>query len=244
MSSHEISCSVESVDNRVHQYEYADRRTIPQVVGVNLRTIRHQYGLTLNDVSKALRSFGFNWSTGRLGDIEAGRGSATVQMVLGLSMALSEACEEPISPLQLLRSEAPVSLDGKWLAVKGEVFERLLSGQQHSVRPGTDTPGPNEGEVLERFDALLSRDEKAPETADAGASAVLSADWDLADSRAAKRLNMRDEDFQRLCVDTWGHLLSVEVRQRADHGASPQKKGRITRQLLEELKAGVERGND
>lgn len=236
---------MEPVDNVVRQYEFQHRLTIPQVVGVNLRAIRTEYGLTLNDVAKALRSFNLRWSTGRLGDIEAGRGSATVQMVLGLAMALSEACDVPISPLRLLRSDAPVALDGKFLVVKGDVFERLLKGEQHAIEPGRDTPGPSEWEILERFDALLTQDH-APESAtvaNATGEPALSPEWDLADSRAAKRLDMRDEDFQALCLDKWGHLLSVEVRQRADPSASPQKKGRITRQLLEELRAG-DHGDD
>lgn len=233
---------MEAVDNVVNQHEFQSRRTIPQVVGANLRAIRTEHGLTLNDVAKALRSFNLRWSTGRLGDIEAGRGSATVQMVLGLALALSEACDAPISPLRLLHSDSPVVLDGEHLAVKGDAFERLLAGRQHSINLSTDLPGPTEQEVLERvFPAGALGQSREPSS---GQPAPISLEWDLADSRAAKRLGMSDEAFQALCVSTWGHLLSVEVQQRAEPGASPQKKGRITRELLKALQAEEGHGDD
>lgn len=237
VSSLEIQCTVETVDNVVKQYDFRDRRTIPQVVGTNLRSIRSEYGLTLNDVAKALRTYNLHWSTGRLGDIEAGRGSATVQMVLALSLALSEVCGVPISSLRLLASDAPVLLDGEHLAVKGEVFERLVKGEQSSIDFSTDRPGPTEEELLERaFPSAYAAKKQEDQ---------LSVDWDLADSRAAKRLGMSDQAFQALCFRTWGHLLSVEVQQRADPDASPQKKGRITRELMKDLHAeGGDDGDD
>ena len=92
-------------------------RSLEAVVGENVRRWRLEPGLTLNDVAVELRLLGLPWSTGRLGNIEAGRGTASVQVVLALAMALTDAQRGPgtvlVTPGELVSSDTPVRLSGE-----------------------------------------------------------------------------------------------------------------------------------
>lgn len=57
----------------------------------------------------------------------------------------------------------------------------------------------------------------------------------LADHRAARRLGMSDSEFRAICDVLWGHPLSIERDRRVPQGATAQKSGRMTRQLMQEV---------
>ena len=58
------------------------------------------------------------------------------------------------------------------------------------------------------------------------------------------KLGMTDAEFLARSVQLWGRVLSAEVDARSDPGDSPQKRGRITRVLLDELREVARRGDD
>lgn len=69
---------------------------------------------------------------------------------------------------------------------------------------------------------------------------------ELADKRNAKKLGLSEPEFCAWSVRLWRHLMSEETERRAPENATAQKKGRITRELMEEMREAVERerGND
>lgn len=211
-----------------------DSRSILNVVGTNLREVRQASGLTLAQLSKAARDYGLPWSTGRVGDIEAGRGAVTVQMIVGLALVLTDLSGQAVTPADLLRSDDPVEL-GDGFVLTGHAFHEVFTGVKTALNI-SDVVG-----AVDEAAELVHRGVAAHQDLDKGVTAgqVRQAlrDRSLADERAAQKLGMSADEFLAACLSLWGRMMSVEVEARVDEGASAQKKGRVTRVLLDELRA-------
>ncbi|MCG2800379.1 MAG: hypothetical protein L6367_17825 [Cellulomonas sp.] len=68
--------------------------------------------------------------------------------------------------------------------------------------------------------------------------------YTLADERAARTLNRSDNELISASLKKWGRTLSAERDARAGRGASPQRLGRVTRTLLDELREHWPDGDD
>ena len=243
MSSHEIPCTVGLVDNTNQDDDAA--QPLANLVGSNVRELRQELGLTLSQVATELRSLGANWSTGWVGDIAAGRGKPSVEVVLLLSLALTQASEEHIiSPQALLDAEGPVALTPK-AVLKPESFNRLVSEGLSDLTLGDTVDGAERlqtavGSASEIM-GTVQRISGAPLTI--GQYSTLYSSIGLSDQRAAKKLGLSEAEYLGWCRKLWGHVMSVEVAKRAPADATPQKKGRITRELLAELRTAIGAGH-
>lgn len=223
-----------------------ESRSLEKVVGDNVRRVRLFLGLTLNDVAVQLRGLGLPWSTGRLGNIEAGRGTASIQVVLALAMALTDAQRGPlgerrlVTPEALLRSETPVRLSSA-VALTQEGYDKLLSGS--GPVGAVDVVGGRK--LLEDAGRKLTAwSESLPPGITHGEVQAGRDHFDLADARAAKKLGIEKDEFLRLCLIQWRMVLSDKVDELAPEGATPQKRGRITRELVADLQEAMARGDD
>lgn len=226
--------------------------TIPAVVGRNLRSYREHFGLTLAEVSKAARDNGVKWSTGRLTQVEKGEGAATVELLVVLALTLSDLSGFEVSPLDFLATNDPVRIGGKAANAADEVppldltaaaFHAILAGEKHEVFP---PDMPQEAQEALHADIVEGVKRSAVEYGtDVTFEQIEEARkaWSLTDERAARKLGIGPKTFTGQCIRVWGHLLSVEVEARSDPGDSPQKRGRVTRVLLDELRRSIH-GND
>lgn len=105
-----------------------------EVVGANVRQMRKRHGWTLDDLAQELQGYGFNWSTGRLGDIEAGRGAIRVETLAGLAITLGSSIPD------LLAAEEGLSLN-EALALSPKQWRDLLGGRQIFVAPPSQVAG-------------------------------------------------------------------------------------------------------
>lgn len=215
--------------------------TIAEVVGSNVRAARVERGFTLADVSRAAQSHGIKWSTGRVAHIENGDRELSVQTLLLLALVLSRLFEEGVTPLQLLTTDDDVNI-GLDYEVTGEGLGLLVTGQETEVQLGMI---PHGREIL--ADAAEAVSERARGIAEISGRAIsvgelgrLVEAFELADERAVKKLGITEGEYLGWCRKLWGHVMSMEVAERAPADATPQKKGRITRELLAELRTAME----
>lgn len=211
--------------------------SIEEVIGRNVRAKREELGVTLSQVSKGLRVYGVEWSTGRLTHIEAGRSAASVQALALLSLVLSDLDKQGYTaPMDLLETDAPVVL-GKGYAMKPDSFARLMSEGLQGGGVGDFT---NEEENLEIFRKNILRNfEGYGDAVTVGDIRHVGMAFSDADYRNSLKLNLSKTEFSGACIRLWGKLLSEETESRAPDGASAQKRGRITRDLLEDLKGQI-----
>lgn len=203
-------------------------KDLAHVFGENFRAVRKQHEITLDEVARSARKYGARWTASRVGDLENGRFSVTVQNLCIASWTLSGLAGKAIAPADLVASDHPVTVAGDF-AVQRNVIAETLKGEVVSLKLG-DIPSAVDKLVTsaqQGFDNLSKFD-----------------DVGLADRRAAKKLGVDVDQLSYLALKLWGDLLSVEVEKRAPAGASPQAKGQITRKLIEEIREELSRGND
>ncbi|SMX65469.1 hypothetical protein BSP109_00208 [Brevibacterium sp. Mu109] len=216
-------------------------RPLADVLGENLKTVRKQHALTLDEVAKETRSYGAKWTAQRIAGMEAGKVSVTVPTVCTLAWALSAITDNDVHPADLLRSDSPVEVNGDF-AVGGNTIAETLEGNVGELRI-KDAADPDRT-IRDVVDA-------AGETASAWGPGVTVGDIrslqsriGLADRRAADRLGIDVHTLSGEAFRRWAMLLSEAVDEQAGPGASPQRKGHITRKLEAELREALDRGDD
>lgn len=219
--------------------------SIPVVLGRNVRAIRERHGLTMADVAKEVRSYGVKWSTGRLTQVEHGEGAATIQLLLVLALTLSDLTEEEVTPERLLTTDNDVQLSPDQ-ELTGEAFTDVFAGRTTTLLVH-DVPGgvQEASEVVQRvIDTNSALGDILGGDVTFGVIREANEARTLADERAARKLGLTDTELLAWSLQLWGKMMSAEVEERAEPGASPQKKGRITRQLMDEMREAVNRGHD
>lgn len=237
--------------------------TYAEAVGTFLRTYRHEHGITLDAIAQAGREFGATWSLSSVQAIEGGRAAPTLPTLLTLALVLGRLSGEPLRLAQLLGSAEMLDrpyVDTADQPVLRSWVERALSGERIELTEVDyehvrDRPDRVEDEALER--AVAQRG-SGPLTA-AERYAHVDAQWQamneppepgeyrgrrrsrvsLAESRGAKKLNIRPLEFQQQAVQLWGRSLEAEALSRAGADSTPQARGRVTRLLVDEIRESL-----
>ncbi|WP_155849986.1 helix-turn-helix domain-containing protein [Arthrobacter sp. H41] len=201
------------------------------VVGENARRLRIEGGATMESVVKYARHAGVKWTTARIVDLERGKLSPTLPMLLVLAHALKLATQNDVTLAALLQHDGMIRLNERTV-LPGAVIERYVNGEPvfFSIR---DQP-----EMVDRITRMLEGvEENLPSNLylDEDYEGFLTS-YGLGDERAAKSLGISKKDMMERAKDRWGHNLSTERDRRAGPDASAQKRGQITRTLLDELK--------
>lgn len=220
------------------------KKNLADLIGSNFRQARKELGLTLDEVASEASDFGLKWNTARVSNLENGRATPNIQTLLIMAYVLSSASEDyRISPMTLLQAhEGDVIEIGK-TDIYARSYNMLLEGALDELM-ASDVEGGKEAQdkLLNNLQASLQEvsefNSKLPD-----AKKFTLRDWikagekySLADERAARKIGLSKDQFIVACFQKWGHPLSVETESRSKSGDSPQKRGRITRELLAELK--------
>ncbi|MFJ4044207.1 helix-turn-helix domain-containing protein [Microbacterium sp. NPDC089987] len=240
--------------------------TYAEAVGRFLRAFRQDRGITMDTVAQAGREFGARWSLSSVQAIEGGKAAPTLPTLLTLALVLGRLSGESIRLADLLGTaeflDRPYILSSDQ-PVKRSWVERVLSGapveilaEDHAHAPMTSPTEDDWDEELE-LEALRLR---SASTDAARSYDRVDAMWDaaiqpselapslrgprppvsLAESRAAKKLGIQPLLLQRHASKLWGHSLEAEAKQRAGVASTPQARGRVTRILVDEIRASLE----
>jgi transcriptional regulator with XRE-family HTH domain len=232
-------------------------------VGTFLRIYRREHGITLESIAQLGREFGATWSLSSVQSIEAGRAAPTLPTLLTLALVLGLLSGEPLRLADLLGSAEALDrpyADRPDQPVKRAWVDRALSG--HAVEL-TDNDHERSDErpynfVDERLESAVGQRGSRPLTAEEKDSTVAGF-WDsaieppdpaerrssrppipsLAESRAAKKLGILPIELQQHAARLWGRSLEAEALARGGADSTPQARGRVTRVLVEELRAAL-----
>lgn len=218
-------------------------------IGAHVRRLRDRHELTLDDIATYAREVhGLKWSTTRVRKIENGDGAATVETLVTLADVLTHLTGETVRAPDLLQSGAPVQIAPRTVLAPGSLPAALRGdagldlwdglGIESRVATGGAT---DEHEALHELRRALGDRAGAWEDEDV-VSAYRGAG--LADRRAAERLGISLGRLVGLSLHAWGRLLSQESVARSGADATPQKRGRITRGLMDELSQLADHGDD
>ena len=103
--------------------------SVAQVVGANARDLRqNRAGMTLDQMARAARNCGLPWSSGRVGDFEAGRVPPNLLTLYAVALALGVSVADLFAPLaDVFADDEPVQINDE-LTVPLSALRAALSG--------------------------------------------------------------------------------------------------------------------
>jgi hypothetical protein len=212
--------------------------TIEQVIGQELRRRRDAAGRQQDTVAIAAQRFGLAWGQSTVSAIEAGRRGVSVGelALLPSILKLAGITDTWIRVTDLI----PAARDAWALLVPGVELPlatiRSLFGTEaerkaaprYTPRTGMPTLGIQGSTVLMPPSGALTLTGQHPLTE--------------ADRKVARALKVSSEAVSQAALRAWGRPLQIERDARVnDLAASAQKRGRVTRQLIAELKPRLKR---
>lgn len=221
-------------------------------LGRRLKEIRHERGLTLDDIATASQHFGTNWTSATISSME--RGGSNIAR-LDVLMILTEAVtftddNGDVAPMTLadwfsiwgeedgqdvvIAENDAISLNDELSTSRNNVAA-ALEGQPPTLFPliGTKQRREELYRTVDMKDTTSTDTENRPHIPDRlrGNAHVAT----LSEQRAAIKFGLSPELFACVVKMRYGHYLDEEVAKRAGADASPQKRGRVTRKIFEEL---------
>jgi hypothetical protein len=204
------------------------------VIGFNAKRLRRHHGLTLDQVSIALRNRGLTFSESRVADFEAGRvaAAANIETLAAYCLALADAGCAGARVHDMLRSVGPIQLNESLLLYDTDLID-LLSGTG-----------------IERLAGAQSRDESTTPTSLKADEWTISEQFTFepanlvmtvrqssgaTEERVRKALGISSTLLAIVSASLRGGTFSQERDKRAGVGANAQKRGQITRQLRSEV---------
>lgn len=178
---------------------------INDIVASWLRSYRAERGLTLDQIATASHKYESGWTSATLSHMESGGSKADSLETLLILLATLNDLNRDDLRLSDIFIDCDAVEVGDGFEVDEEGFFNALGG-----RP-VDIADPFERARLMPLYATL------------------------AETRLAKRNCVDAEALHEACMNLYGHSLDAEAAKRAGEGATPQKRGRVTRVLAGEI---------
>lgn len=217
---------------------------LAEVVGVNARRIRQSAGATLNDVAKIARQRGLKWSTGKVGDLEAGRISPSFPTLFALAYTLGSVTESPVSLRDLVEAEGFIRVNDD-LVVRAERIAEAVSASPVELKVGDLHLGRER--LTKGIRAMQNELANLPGyLGETTVEALARAERHSSETeeRVAKSVGIGMLRMHHESAYLWGDSFSAERDRRAGPDSNAQKRGRVSRELKAELGASISRVRD
>lgn len=178
---------------------------INDIVASWLRSYRAERGLTLDQIATASHKYESGWTSATLSHMESGGSKADSLETLLILLATLNDLNRDDLRLSDIFIDCDAVEVGDGFEVDEDGFFNALGG-----RP-VDIADPFEHARLIQLYATL------------------------AETRLANRSGVDSEALHEACMNLYGHSLDEEAAKRAGEGATPQKRGRVTRVLAGEI---------
>jgi transcriptional regulator with XRE-family HTH domain len=222
-----------------------DAPTLAAAVGSGARALRTAGGVTLSQVADAARFCGLPWSSGKVGDFESGRVSPSLPTYLAVASALSNVLDRPVALPDLLTGVTGRVAVSSRITMDADHLRAVLSGA--AVDLAVDDLVGESDQIVSRVRDALTRRESFPAAVrkvKMGVHLAVAHDFGDGDLRIARSLNIDPELAAAAMAAAWGRTFVQQRDLIAGPDATPQKKGRVSRQLKSELLAVVDNGDD
>lgn len=205
------------------------------VVGQGVRRLRTAAGLTPDDVAREARRHGLVWTYSKVYALERGDKAVSAPELLVLAQVMTDACGRPVRLAELIEGDGDVALTPELIVTREWVRRMLSGGQPEPIEPYDEaTPG----ELPRAVAKAWRRREKLYGGKFSSRDLVrIESAGGLAEERAARTLHITAGELAALSARLWRRTLTEERDNRAGADAGAQKRGRITRELLDELRA-------
>lgn len=226
-----------------------------EAVGEFLSCFRKEHGLTLDQIATASQQYGSGWSTGTLSLMERGGSKAdSLATLILLVQSLNDLTNSDMTLADLFDRLSDLGVeveltdsDSYSVAIPVVDIRDMLNGEHFKL---TSTPAYGSDKWHEMVDRAwnearsIARDMRPPIRDSEEHERMKRHVPTLAEKRASKRIGVTPEIFGYWCISVYGHSLDDEAAARAGDDATPQKKGRVTRSIIAEIKAKVDTASE
>ncbi len=211
---------------------------INETVGNFLYLYRRKNYLTLEQISDASQRYGSGWSGATIGSMERGGSRAdSLANILILLSSLNDLAEEGygaggLTLSSIFKYSGGVDITDNLLVPEEDIVS-ILDGSEVAL-PSGYREAARERDVFYSEHAKyehISGDGYEEMRVSAGGRGPTSAE-----KRVADKLGWASLKVAAICQIMYGHSLDEEASNRAGVGASPQKRGRATRSITNEIK--------
>ena len=217
---------------------------VAEVIGEAAKVLRLDAKVTLEQMARVAQRYGLPWTSGRVGDFEAGRTAPSLPTLIAAAAALGDAIGRPVSLAELVAGNGQVQINDK-LSLDKSALRAALSGDSVNAQPKPLTA-----------EALLTRAlETIVEASTAHWPQRLRAvkpdlrrdvlrDFNESDARMCKNIGVDQVLGAAAMAALWRRTFTAERDNRAGPDANAQRRGQISRQLKADLQEVINDGND
>jgi len=205
--------------------------SVAEVAGAEAKKLRLVAHKSLEDVAKAAQSYGLPWSTGRVGDFEAGRAGPSLPTLFAAAAALGDVIGRRLELADLFAGSGDVAITDTAM-VKRSALRAMLSGQPVKMSPRADLVTITIKRPASQFPQWPKglRGWHEPDL-----HARVLGELRETDLRMCKRIGVEPFAGAAAMAKLWGRSFVAERDHRAGPGANAQRRGQISRQLQAEL---------
>jgi hypothetical protein len=205
-------------------------------MGESVQRLRGRH--TQAELARNAKAWGLPWTTGTVANVESGRAAPSLANIYLLVLALEDMLDRRVHPVELFEGSGVVKVAGREHELR---LIRTLLSDRPIDRPKPDTSAVNAwmDHVEKTWPKWL---QKVPYKRFHDTKAAMTE----ADLRIGKSLALVGEDglvdedrTAAVMAAKWGHPLSVERDRHAPPEANAQVRGRISRQLKEDLRKAL-----
>lgn len=203
----------------------------PQVVGSNVRRLRKEADVNLQDFAKEAKRQGLKWAPGRVSDLEGGRVDLNLATLVSVAQVLANLSGRPVALADLLATEGKFDVNGRTLTG----LDALFRGEP--VQPAEEKKAtPTELAKRNSYDSLAdAADKLGVPKAKVGPVLLAYEDAGLVDRRAATALGLKVKELCAHSVLLWGRGFAAQRDHVAGAGANVAELAQANRDLRAEL---------
>lgn len=218
-------------------------------LGRRVKEIRAKLGLTLDQFSNAARQYGVTWDPSAIKKLESGKLAASLPNMLILAKVIESLTGEPTKLSDLFPGTGAIELNDD-ATITREDLRKALDGGHYDIIRSEPLAVSDEPVVQAITDVIVGSTQSALESVSLTAYNDATSQYGdvmtghmptLAEKRAAKKLGLTSSGFAACCLMRYGRFLDEEAAHRAGANATPQKRGRETRLIIEEIDGLLDR---
>jgi hypothetical protein len=222
------------------------KQSMAQVVGANARALRLGADVKLEEFAATARFYGLKWTSGRVGDFEAGRTAPTLPTIIVVAAVLSNLLGRKVAPRELFEGQGRVTINDRLsldLSAVRSVFGKgagVTALDLTHVRDKIKRSIPEWAQQQENWPEPL----RDVPPAKIGRVYLAMSDSDL---RMCRNIGVDKALGAAAMTELWDKPFTAkrdELAELAGQNVNAQKLGQISRQLKAELQKVVNGGDD
>lgn len=208
-------------------------------IGQYLRQFRQENNLTLEQIATASQRYGSGWTSGTISSMESGGSSvASLPNLLILLPTLTDLADgERISLESIFGKAGELELANKGKShafIEGSQILEVLSGKKVQPVMSREVELSSEDVAFGKKMSRLFGSNNIDYINHISKHVITPSE-----KRMAKKLSIHPFSVAVSCVAMYGHYLDDEIAERTGKNASPQKRGRVSRVIAEEVRERV-----